>query len=170
MVAHLERRLWPRRPRSSGKCARGAQACDQGTGRPVLSRRASLGREGRCRRSLANVERWLAVVSGGAAPRVDPGRVLRSQSYCVPLVLAAAIGVVVSVAARGFLELVAGARVARGGRDHWRRDRSPAGRVGRLAGGGCQSSGRLNRLSFRGVVLAALASVGSGWRSIRRLR
>ena len=41
-----------------------------------------------------------------AAPPIDPGSLLRSKSYRVLLVLASVIGVVVSVASWGFLELI----------------------------------------------------------------
>jgi H+/Cl- antiporter ClcA len=47
-------------------------------------------------------------VSEAAAPPVDPGSLVRSKSYRVLLVFAAVIGVVVSVASWGFLELIHG--------------------------------------------------------------
>lgn len=45
-------------------------------------------------------------MSEPAAPPVDPGTLLRSKSYRVLLVLAAVIGVIVSVASWAFLELI----------------------------------------------------------------
>ena len=44
--------------------------------------------------------------SAGAAPAVDPGVMLRSRSYRALLVFAAVIGIVVSIAGWGFLELL----------------------------------------------------------------
>ena len=48
----------------------------------------------------------MTAVSEAVAPPVDPGSLLRSKNYRVLLVLASAIGVVVSVASWGFLELI----------------------------------------------------------------
>ena len=48
----------------------------------------------------------MTAVSEAAAPPVDPGSLLQSKSYRVLLVLASVIGVIVSVASWGFLELI----------------------------------------------------------------
>src|SRR5688572_3353763 len=50
-------------------------------------------------------------MTGVAAPPVDPGSVIRSRGYRVLLVLAAVVGVVVSLASWAFLELVHGIQV-----------------------------------------------------------
>src|SRR5689334_1072140 len=55
-------------------------------------------------RRLAAPERPPATAS--AAPAVDPSSLIRSKQYRVLLVLAAVVGLLVSVAAWGFLELV----------------------------------------------------------------
>lgn len=102
---------------------------------------------------------------------------LRSKSYRVLLVLAAAIGVVATVAAWGSLNSwgvpvlpVAGVIIA---------SRSfAAGHLGPSAGRGVKAGAPTKPIELPGIVLAALASVGlglvlspeEGWCSVRRLR
>ena len=101
-------------------------------------------------------------MSEAAAPPVDPGLLLQSKRYRVLLVLASVIGVIVSVASWGFLELwplpvlaVAGVIVA------FAIVRLP-GTGGHQPSEGVKAGGPTKPIELPGVVLAALASVGLG--------
>ena len=141
----------PPRDRHAGAVPAAARPCCPSRGTPVLSQ-PSLGAMALPQIAAKRRHARLAVVSDGAAPPVDPGSLLRSKSYRVLLVLAAAIGVVVSVAASGvFLELVAGAGVARGGRDHCVAIVRLPGTFGAISRPRVSRPGRrLKRLSFQG--------------------
>lgn len=133
-------------------------------------------------------------VSDPPAPPADPGALLRSGSYRALLVLASAVGVVVSLAAWCFLELIHELQqwVFKDLPGELGFDTVPTwwplpvlgvsgvlialaivrlpGRGGHEPTAGLGSPAPTRPIDLPGVLLAALASIGLGWCSAPKLR